>query len=500
MDPDFDNNQSEQLPRVQSTSVSHEEDGGGSKRPSIQLVQIPQEAMIVSNITLKQNGIDSDIQAEILTTVDALCYKFACTISPWFMGPLYLNGKPKIYYCFLHLSGIACPLSNVIYNQLWTDNIIRFAANIILCAMAIYMPIHITYIYNKNLDGVGGNKNNGNRKDKSGRETIQSQHGGRRISKISGSDRLVSIKHKLFKHNLWQSKHNNSKTKGFIYSIILLFLLFVVFLIILGLYWIVATLIFSIIGSSDGNKFNWSMMIFGITTLAIGLTLLMPLVCYGVFCGLFAFWYQELTCKEAFETLHKLECMLYDNNCNNSNKDEKNNNSMSTIVYEWYDKEYKPKWILIRKEHSMRLYNYPVSLMLIGSLALIWTNTSDLLDYSLGKVETNDSFVTLYVWGLFIIAVSVVGVLVFVFCLCQSSKYNKKILKTIKRMTISDYARQNNHFWKETNIVKQSIEYHSLKGQIFSFELSWTRVFRLTIVFTISKIVIYALSVDLQHW
>ena len=62
------------------------------------------------------------------------------------------------------------------------------------------------------------------------------------------------------------------------------------------------------------------------------------------------------------------------------------------------------------------------------------------------------------------------------------------------------HDRQNNHFWKQTNIVKQSIEYHSLKGQIFSFELNWTKVFCLTIVFTISKIVIYALSVDLQHW
>ena len=129
----------------------------------------------------------------------------------------------------------------------------------------------------------------------------------------------------------------------------------------------------------------------------------------------------------------------------------------------------------------------------------LWTVLTNMFDF---LINENDIIHSIGLLSYYIVSTfaCVYAFSVFVLFLCQTTKHYYKMRIMINKMFImNEFARNNDLLWKALWHVKHGITVHSMKGELMHYQLYWARIFRLTIVFTVTKLLLYLLSVDINQ-
>ena len=201
----------------------------------------------------------------------------------------------------------------------------------------------------------------------------------------------------------------------------------------------------------------------------------------------------EFYCKQLLSDLstiyndyniqHALSC---DDNINENDT----HTNIDIDLNDWFDEKYHPKWQIMErnlKDGDWKWYKRQYFGYMMVCCLNIWVSIADLEEFGIFRMVFDTLFVGSILYG-------------FVACLCESTKTYYKIKNVINKMLITSYARNNDHFWKKGNQCLKCVSVCSMKGQIYGFELSWLKVFRLTFMFAVTRILFYILEQDYRSW
>lgn len=438
----------------------------------------------------------------------------------------------NIYYCLLYLLGFIVIISTIILFARWNSSTLNFLESVIFGILSVYMPFHITHVHNKrsffvsnvdykhnlnshNIDDRRNSYNPHNNVDVDvGVGAENDDHKTENIGQIykyqmripMDSNMMVyDVETKLFKHPLFKSRLQ-TWCKGLLYSSFLLGLLFVGYLTILGIYWIIdGAIAIMTVPKSNGA----TVLVNGVLTLSFGIFWLLPAIVYGGYM-LCMLWYNELNCKLLLQKLKVLDkklkllnssSVVLKSNNNDIAIDESKQESISdvlnsvenitTAIYNWHDNEYEQRWF--EKRDSLIIwFDFPLLLYIISGAMSTWTSLSSLLDYGSDKPFASA------LWSFLIVTVSTFFIMIFLLFLCQTTLYYYSIRIRLNNMFHMKITRENDHLWKALIYVKHGVTMHSLKGEIFHYQVYWARIFRLTIVFALSKMLVYLFTAELS--
>ena len=401
---------------------------------------------------------------------------------------------------------------------------------------------------------INNNKNNNSKNNKNKNNTTNKNltiNVNPKLSSQICNDQVLNINNfsielcdKLMKHYLWKDKKANSKEKIFIYCIF--FLCYLTF--ISWLFYNIYSIIYGIEllvkhGYGDGmendndndddtnydcqncvwvtNEGLWY-LIMGIVAFLAGFFIALPTTGYAT-CLIFTMWYNSLNCKQLLIKLHEIEAAVVENdestfadshshdhnvenininiNSININNNGKDNSSGGNILYQWFDKEYKVKWNEISCGLNAKMFDFAIVAQFGYHGANIWICLTAIFD---GLFDKRTAGYVPALAGIiaysFSILMSVVICISIMYFICETTKDYQKMMIIVSKMGISKHARNNHVFWKQCCQVEKGMKVYSLKGQVYENDVSWRRVLRIAIMFLVSKIVIYLLSMDLKNW
>ena len=321
------------------------------------------------------------------------------------------------------------------------------------------------------------------------------------LQRINDLDSVFVWKTHLMCHHLWNSSKHN-----LVYKILFHFFV-IVHLISIFLYVIL---------------FLPLRVMYGLLSIELAITyvfwmifVVIPVSTYVV-CMICAIWYQYLVSKQLSLQLKQFEMKNNNNsnvsihfdydckqmeknssstdtNCNNmygdknsKNKPISDNINSDTIdcqnISDWFYDIYKNNW-LVSKKNILRSFGVGYIFSFIYVWSTYWYLLSRIFDSS-GIGHEN----TTYAWTIpgMLWNILPFGIMIIIGCQCT---YEYRCIKsTINRILMSDNRRNDSHFWECVSRCKNGIYTFSLTFKIYMYDVSWERVMRVFVFFTLSKV------------
>lgn len=382
--------------------------------------------------------------------------------------------KINIIYCIINLFGLVwMPIFPLYFPQMFSP--LYVIVVILFSILYLYCLYHLTIIYNYKYYVCIKNK---------------------KFTKYKKDYKLIyGFTHDncqlLFNHTLWLSKKHNEKHKTMIYCACLYIVIFCLLFASAVTYLIVS----GFLNQHRVNLYLHVAYIFGNISFAL-------FSIQGIrhaFSIIAMIWYHSLVCKQLL-----IELMAFKNKIENINV-IRNNPSLVTIpklqksmnIYQWFDTIYKKEWIKLRFIDKNCSVTEGAGIIVFS--LTIWLCLTFVFDITLNIVKYNHAN-EMFVFALLIMLLCIVLICIVVMFLCQITKYYYQILRTMKTISVSHYARYNIQFWTQSQQLTKYIKVFAIKGTIFKYEVSWVKVFRLTLVFALSKLVVYGFTADYHTW
>ena len=254
------------------------------------------------------------------------------------------------------------------------------------------------------------------------------------------------------------------------------------------LYFIICTT-----GLSDILLIGWGIYFIAYVRISSGIIWLMYLI-FCIFpvhlyvtCMIFSFWYQALICSEL---KNDLKCILSDIR----GKNDKN-------MLDWYKNVYCQQFEFY-EQCIFGKFDSTLTLSLIISLIGIWVGLSTIFNSIFDVNATGLDSVSFIFWiGVILILSIFIGVNIMF--LCQSTKDNGQMVKLIDQIAMTNaqglYIEQEMKFWWQCMQCKTGMGLHLFSGRIYKYTVSWSKMFRVTVVFGVSKVVVYFVTSKLQN-
>ena len=429
---------------------------------------------------------ESDAQGQVqnnthdvvfLDRLDNIIFTIVSKCIPYIVGPIYIEKKCNFYFCILYLSSsiISCV---ILYNR------ITFAptfANICMILFVWIFPLRMVW------------------------------HATTAFNNKDETNPFNTISQQLQSNKLWNTnkninsnkKYNNKKFKIVVYC---QFILFACAVIAGGSYYIYYTFVLGVF---------W-----GITWFFFIIIILV-------------FWQHRLICKQLNISLNDISISILNHNDmyksisipemspsvstrnsngnifndhDNCNSDEKERDhevgvgvyylNLSDKLVQWFDNEYKFEW-KVSMQDQIKPFNMTLAILFAGMFVVIWSHSSEILALLVAICNDGflfDHFVIVYLMCTFV--ASLVSTMIVISLMCQSTKEYFEMKRQLNNIIIHASKNDNYRLFVKSTYCLKSMGKYSIKCAVYDYVIDWGKIFRLTVVFTISKIVIFFVASD----
>ena len=148
---------------------------------------------------------------------------------------------------------------------------------------------------------------------------------------------------------------------------------------------------------------------------------------------------------------------LVKNKDKNKNKNEK---TEDLDIYQWCIKNYKTVYDDIH-ERGLNMINFAIMCGICGWCIVLWSHLTTILNYIfINNVNLND-----VIYSVLIIIIGIASILIIVLNLCQMTQYYFGMRGQINKLLITNYARNNQLFWKQCIEAEKLITVYPMRGQ-----------------------------------
>ena len=467
-------------------------------------------ATTIADAKVKKSGVQPPIATQnnnhpvtFLDRLDNIIFNMISKCTPYVLGPIFIyndeiptNKEFHVYFCMLYLSSMLISAS-ITYNRIIVSPTF---SSIVMILFILLLPVrmiwHVTSAFNSH----------------------------------NNTNPFSTIWQQLRRRKLWKNKkHNPDTLKIIVYFQFIMFTFAVIAGTSFSIYWTFVVDIF------------WGIMWFLFWTICITQVIFYYIII------LLLFWQHRLICQQlniSLDDLSGLNCNVsvpesktknssininnnttaipdrspsitiidsnYDNNINNGHDDYDNNtcidfenvgNSKSGEIdieklMKWFDNEYKLQW-KVSMQDQIKTFDMTLIIVFAGIFSVIWTHSSGIIIISSSIYKNGfamDHLFIVYLVCTFFSAI--LSMMILISFMCQSTTDYFKIRQKLNNIII--YASMNDNytlFIKSTYCLK-SISKYPMKCAVSDYVVDWGKIFRITVVFTISKVVVYFLASD----
>ena len=367
--------------------------------------------------------------------------------------------KINYNYIFLYMFTLSWQFVNLFYRQYESEGAIHKFDTCVSMVVSVYWMMFVTYWHSLNQDG---------------------------IEKMKYKYSYEIWKHLLTKTQLWHLTEHTQISKILVY-------IFAVVLILVQI-----SMIFLV--TAEVSSQNTSKIII-YTLFGMSVFVWFQQRCETLFFLISIFWFRELITKNVLINLQSQSQISVDSI---------NSNINDNSLFEWYKNVYKPNWIKIYTNVKLAKCQFIFFGFMLTWGLQVWRSTSKIINHVEGTVTSVDTVNVIFRLG--VVIMSCYSIFVFVFFLCQQTKYYHEIKATINKIMVDSFDKiisfntngsmnnSSNNFWVYGDQCLKSISIYSMKGTIGGYQMSWIKLFRATIVFAFFKILLYILEQDFDNY